>query len=71
MAGEHIESCWTSKGFNDRFDEIMKENNSNPDFKYIHAYIRAEEEHIKKFGFPLFSSYDSFRHTRKKIIFGT
>lgn len=63
------EAQWTSRGFMQRFDQIMTENKDNPDFRYTHAYSQAEEEHIKLFKKTRFKSYDSFREYRRQIIF--
>lgn len=61
---------WTPEKFNSRFDEILQANRfENPDFPYTQAYQIVEEEHVKLFGKVRFSSYDSFRHIRRNIIF--
>lgn len=71
MDGEPIESCWTTKGFNDRFDQILQENSGNSNFRYTHAYEQAENEHVNKFGKLKFKNYDSFRSARRNLLFGT
>jgi len=58
------ESQWTTRGFNQRFDELIK---SMP---YIQAYVQAEEEHVKLFGRIRFKSYESFRASRVNLLFG-
>jgi hypothetical protein len=59
-----IPSQWTTEGFNKRFDEIIKTGVS-----YLNAYIQAEEEHVKLFGRIRFKSYESFRSSRKNLLF--
>jgi hypothetical protein len=58
------ESQWTNKGFNQRFEELIK-----LDITYVEAYILAEEEHVKLFGRIRYKSYDSFRDCRRKLLF--
>jgi hypothetical protein len=60
---EH-ESQWTNRGFNRRFEEMIKE-----DITYVEAYRRTEEEHVKLFGQIRYRSYESFRECRKKLLF--
>ena len=57
-------SQWTNEGFNQVFERFIKTEQT-----YIHAYLKAEEEHKKTFGEYRYSSYDSFRSCRRKIIF--
>lgn len=58
------ESEWTCKGFNDVFNELIKQ-----DITYIQAYIQAEEMHVQRFGKIRFSSYESFRNSRRNLLF--
>ncbi len=61
------ESQWTVKGFNDRFDDLIKEKDTYN--SYVQAYARAEEDHFKLFGKYRYKSYDSFRDSRRKYLF--
>lgn len=70
MAGENIESQWTAKGFNDRFDEVMREHGDNADFTYVRCYEIVEQEHVAKFGSVRYKNYESFRVSRRSLIFG-
>lgn len=69
---EGIETQWTKEGFNKRFDQVLSERRAvDSDFTYTATYLIVEEEHIALFGKCRYSSYDSFRATRRAIIFGT
>lgn len=57
------DSQWTMQGFMDRFDVLIKE------YKYWEAYEMAEAEHMKLFGKFRYSSYESFRHSRRLWVF--
>lgn len=65
MEGNGIPSQWTTEGFNQRFDELIQTGIS-----YVDAYMKAEEEHVKLFGKLRFKNYDSFRSSRKNLLFG-
>lgn len=58
------ESEWTVDGFMTRFDELIKQHRT-----YTEAYIQAEKEHTELFGKLRYSSYESFRHTRRDWVF--
>lgn len=60
-----IDSQWTFEGFNSVFEKLIKQEKT-----YVQAYIEAEEMHVRLFGKLRYSSYDSFRLTRQKAIFG-
>ena len=62
-----IDSCWTNEGFNQVFETMVKEN---PDITYVEAYRRAEMLHVEQFGKIRYSTYESFRGARKKLIWG-
>lgn len=61
------ESQWTIKGFNDKFDELIKDTDTYN--SYIKAYAKAEEDHFKLFGKYRYKSYDAFRDSRRAYIF--
>lgn len=65
MTEPHIESRWTDVYFNQKFEELIKQ-----DMTYVHAYLKVEEMHIQLFNKVRYASYDSFRVCRKKLIFG-
>lgn len=66
-----IETQWTKEGFNDRFDQVLRERRAvDSDFTYMATYAVVEEEHIQLFGKCRYSNYDSFRNSRKNMIFG-
>ncbi len=58
-----IESQWTIAGFMRRYEELVKESST-----YMAAYLSAESEHKSRFGSNRYSSYDSFRMSRKEFI---
>lgn len=64
-----IEAQWTNKGFNDRFDQIMVEHQEDDHFSYMRGYEQAEEEHVILFGKLRYSSYQSFRESRRQMLF--
>jgi len=68
MSTPKTETRWTIEGFNDRFEQIIRDNS---EFTYTRAYQQAEKEHIDNFGNMRFPSYDAFRKARQKLIFGT
>ena len=53
----------TVKGFNDLYDDKLKETETFTD-----AYYEAEREHEELFGEQRYSSYQSFYIQRKRII---
>jgi len=59
-----IPSQWTTEGFNQRFDELIKTG-----LPYVQAYVQAEEEHVRLFGSIRFKSYESFRSSRLNLLF--
>jgi hypothetical protein len=61
-----VESQWTNEGFNMVFERIIKEN----DITYVEAYRRAELIHVEQFGKIRYSSYESFRGCRHRLLFG-
>ncbi len=58
------ETEWTVRGFNQRFDEFVKDGNN-----YVQSYIKTEEEHVELFGHIRFKNYESFRSSRKNFLF--
>jgi hypothetical protein len=60
-----IESQWTSRGFMDRYDQLLKSNDHKT---YYDTYLATEQEHITIFGYPRYSNYESFRSVRKKYV---
>lgn len=64
----HIEVKWTEAHFNKVFEDTIK---ANKDITYQSAYIMVEDQHISLFGKVRYSSYDSFRVCRKKMLFGS
>ena len=64
---EEIETQWSNVGFNQRFEQVLK---GQPDLPYTQVYLKVEHEHIEKFGKCRYKSYDSFRQSRKILIFG-
>ncbi len=67
MAGNGIESQWTTNGFMVRFDELLKD--ARWEGNYLRTYIATEEEHIALFGSCRYKNYESFRQTRRNWIF--
>lgn len=61
----NVPSCWTAEGFNKVFEEFVKK-----DITYVEAYRLTEELHIKTFNSLRYKSYESFRNSRKVLIFG-
>jgi citrate synthase len=59
----YIPSQWTTEGFMQRYEELVKESRT-----YFDAYTNAEREHINLFGHPRYKNYDSFRMTRNQLI---
>jgi hypothetical protein len=65
-----VETQWTAKGFNDRFDQVLSERRAtDTDFTYTATYLIVEEEHLALFGKCRYSSYESFRESRRQMIF--
>lgn len=64
MDGPTIDSQWTTKGFNDRFEQLIKDG-----LTYQNAYLKCEEEHVALFGKLRYKTYDSFRDVRRDLIF--
>lgn len=60
-----ISAQWTNEGFNQVFESLVKEN---PEITYVEAYRRAEMLHVEQFGKIRYSTYESFRGARKKLI---
>lgn len=65
MVSDDTPSQWTNEGFNQVFESLIKTG-----ITYVEAYIKAEEMHVEKFGRIRYKSYDSFRSSRKKLLFG-
>jgi hypothetical protein len=64
MADIYIKAQWTNEGFNQVFEELMKN-----DITYVEAYRQAELKHVELFGALRYSNYDSFRSCRHKLLF--
>ena len=60
-----VESQWTAEGFNRVFEEFLK-----TEVTYVEAYRLTEELHVKTFNSLRYKSYESFRNSRKVLIFG-
>jgi len=62
---KHIakETRWTTDGFMQRYEELCRHHST-----YKAAYMAAEQEHLALFGSFRYSSYDSFRMTRRDIL---
>ena len=63
----NIPAQWTNEGFNTRFEQVLQDNK---DYRYVHAYRIVEEEHMKLFGTFRYKSYESFRISRRVMLFG-
>lgn len=57
------ESRWTTDGFMQRYEQLCSSHTT-----YKQAYLATEQEHLALFGVFRYSSYDSFRMTRKDIL---
>ena len=60
----NIPSQWTTDGFMKRFEELLQNSRT-----YLDAYLAAEDEHKVTFGTKRYSGYDSFRMTRKQLLY--
>jgi len=58
-----IQSQWTTEGFMTRYDELLKGAET-----YMATYLKTEAEHLSLFGFHRYSTYDSFRNSRKGYL---
>lgn len=58
-----IKAQLTAEGFNELFEKFISQTSN-----YLEAYEKAEEEHTRVFGRYRYSSYDSFRGARAKLI---
>lgn len=63
MKEEDLPAQLTAKGFNDLYEIMIQAQPT-----YIQAYIQAERQHIEKYGTRRYSSYDTFRKCRNRII---
>lgn len=62
---ENIPAQWTTEGFMQVYDNLIV---NHPGITYYAAYHEAEKQHIAIFGKPRYSSYDSFRKSRKNTL---
>jgi hypothetical protein len=59
------QSQWTTAGFMQKYEEYC----ALPEvLSYFEAYRRTEADHKRLFGHERYSSYDSFRMTRKQML---
>jgi len=61
----NIPSQWTTEGFMQVYEEVYR---NDPEITYFGAYHETEKIHTNLFGKPRYSSYDSFRQTRKNYV---